>query len=103
MRVPSHPDADQELEQAALFYEQRSQGLGDDFLDEFEQTLERIIAHPIPDPSGSRPGSPASTSTFSIQRGLRNPRRRYLHTGVGARTSASILLASTAPVTPQES
>jgi hypothetical protein len=35
MRVVSHPEADQELEAAALWYEGRQPDLGDDFLDEF--------------------------------------------------------------------
>ncbi len=46
MRVVSHPEADEELEAAALWYEQRQSGLGDDFLDQFERTLRRIVAEP---------------------------------------------------------
>ena len=46
MHVVSHPEADQELEAAALWYEARQPGLGDDFLDEFERTLRRIMAEP---------------------------------------------------------
>jgi plasmid stabilization system protein ParE len=46
MRVVSHPEADEELEAAALWYEQRQPGLGDDFLDQFEHTLRRIVANP---------------------------------------------------------
>ena len=46
MHVVSHPEADQELEGAALWYEQRQLGLGDDFVDEFENTLRRIVAEP---------------------------------------------------------
>ena len=46
MRVLSHPEADEELEAAALWYEQRQPGLGDDFLDQFERTLRRIVAEP---------------------------------------------------------
>ena len=46
MRVVSHPEADEELEAAALWYEGRQPGLGDDFLDEFEHTLRRIVAGP---------------------------------------------------------
>ena len=46
MHVVSHPEADQELEGAALWYEQRQPGLGDDFMDEFERTLRRIVAEP---------------------------------------------------------
>ena len=46
MRVVSHPEADEELEAAALRYEQRQAGLGDAFLDQFERTLRRIVAEP---------------------------------------------------------
>ena len=46
MQVASHPEADEELEGAALWYEERQPGLGDDFLDDFERTLRRIVAEP---------------------------------------------------------
>jgi hypothetical protein len=44
--VVSHPEADEELEAAARWYEERLPGLGDDFLDDFEKTLRRILAAP---------------------------------------------------------
>jgi hypothetical protein len=46
LRVVSHPEADEELEAAALWYEQRQPGLGDDFLDDFELALRRVIQDP---------------------------------------------------------
>jgi len=46
MHVVSHPEADLELEAAALWYEDRQPGLGDDFLNEFEHTLRRVVAQP---------------------------------------------------------
>lgn len=46
MRVVSHPEADAEMEAVALWYEERQSGLGNDFLDEFERTLRRIVAEP---------------------------------------------------------
>ena len=46
MHVVSHPEADEEVEAAALWYEERQPGLGEDFLDEFERTLRRIVAEP---------------------------------------------------------
>jgi plasmid stabilization system protein ParE len=46
MRVVSHPEADDELDAAALWYEERQPGLGDAFLDEFERALRRIVAEP---------------------------------------------------------
>ena len=46
MRVVSHPKADEELEAAAVWYEQCQPGLGLDFLNEFERTLLRILKEP---------------------------------------------------------
>jgi hypothetical protein len=46
MRVLSHPEAGEELQAAALWYEERQPGLGDAFLDQFERTLRRIVAEP---------------------------------------------------------
>jgi hypothetical protein len=44
MRVVSHPEADEELQAAARWYEQREPGLGEKFLAEFERTLRQIVA-----------------------------------------------------------
>ena len=46
MRIAIHPEAEQELSAAALWYEERQAGLGDDFTDEFETTLQRIEREP---------------------------------------------------------
>ncbi|HOB97562.1 MAG TPA: type II toxin-antitoxin system RelE/ParE family toxin [Verrucomicrobiota bacterium] len=46
MHVVSHPEADQELEAAALWYEERQPDLGGHFVEEFEFTLRRIMAEP---------------------------------------------------------
>jgi len=46
MRVVSHPEADEELRAATLWYDERQPGLGDDFLDQYERTLSRIVATP---------------------------------------------------------
>lgn len=46
MHVVSHPEADAELEAAALWYEDRQLDLGNDFLDEFERTSRRIVTEP---------------------------------------------------------
>ncbi len=46
MRVESHPEADQELRAAALWYEERRPGLGEDFLQEFDRAVRRIVAEP---------------------------------------------------------
>jgi hypothetical protein len=47
MRVVSHPEAGQELEAAALWYDQRELGLGEEFLKEFQETLDKITADPL--------------------------------------------------------
>jgi plasmid stabilization system protein ParE len=46
LKAVSHPEADEELEEAALHYAAINPGLGRDFIDEFEATLSRIIATP---------------------------------------------------------
>lgn len=46
MRVIRHPEVAQELEAAALWYEERQQGLGGDFLEEYQVTLDRIQSAP---------------------------------------------------------
>jgi hypothetical protein len=46
LRVVSHPEAEEELEAAALWFEKRQPGLGDGFLDDFEKTLQRILKAP---------------------------------------------------------
>jgi hypothetical protein len=46
MRVVRHPEVPQELEAAALWYEQRQPGLGSDFLEEYQATLARILTQP---------------------------------------------------------
>lgn len=46
MRVVIHPEAGEELEAAALWYEERQPGLGNDFLDQFERALRRVVAEP---------------------------------------------------------
>jgi len=46
LRVVSHPEAEQELEAAAIWYQEKHPGLGDDFLNEFEATVRRILCGP---------------------------------------------------------
>ena len=46
MHVVSHPEADEELEAAARWYEERQPELGDDFLDDFESALRHIVRDP---------------------------------------------------------
>jgi len=44
-RVVSHPEADEELEAAALWYEERQQGLGDDFPDRVKRMESENSVH----------------------------------------------------------
>ena len=46
MRVIRHPEVPQELEAAALWYEERQSSLGKDFLVEYQATLGRILREP---------------------------------------------------------
>jgi toxin ParE1/3/4 len=46
MRVIRHPEVAQELEAAALWYEERSVGLGVAFLDEYELRLREVLEDP---------------------------------------------------------
>ena len=40
------PEAEEEMNEAAQFYEGRSDGLGEDFLDEVQHTVESMLAFP---------------------------------------------------------
>ena len=73
MRVVSHPEVDEELEAAALWYEERQPGLGDAFLDQFERTLRRIVAEP--ERLAQNPGrqSQAQLPALSLRQRLHDP------------------------------
>lgn len=38
--------AEEEMSEASLFYDAASSGLGDDFLDDVQQALDRLCGHP---------------------------------------------------------
>jgi hypothetical protein len=46
MHVIRHPEVPQELEAAALWYEERRSGLGSDFLEEYQATMARVLVDP---------------------------------------------------------
>jgi toxin ParE1/3/4 len=46
MRLTYHPEAEAELLEAARFYEQRTEGLGDRFLHELEAAIQSIQIAP---------------------------------------------------------
>ena len=45
--IEFHNDADEEMQAAAVRYEEQARGLGDEFLDEIEQGLARIQQFPL--------------------------------------------------------
>jgi toxin ParE2 len=47
MRLIRHPEVPQGLAAAALWYGERQPGLGEDFLDEYQATLGRILREPL--------------------------------------------------------
>ena len=67
MKVEFHPLAAKELSDAALFYEGKARGLGDDFLNEVERLLEVLQSHP-------ELGRPASGAVRTV------PTRRFPYT-----------------------
>ena len=44
--VTFHPQAAAELAEATEYYEARSEGLGSDFLNEIERSLDQVVANP---------------------------------------------------------
>lgn len=46
MTFQYHPDAANELTSSIEYYEKKSIGLGAEFLDEIEEAIEQILAHP---------------------------------------------------------
>lgn len=66
MRVELHPDARAELRAAAIWYDERRFGLGDELIDEVSLALTRIAAMPASFPAW--PGT--ETATVGIRRAL---------------------------------
>ena len=46
MRFQYHPEAVQELTSSIQYYEEKSEGLGAEFLDEVENAIAKILTHP---------------------------------------------------------
>lgn len=46
MKLRIHPEASAEIQKEAIYYEQKSQGLGANFLKEIDEAVERIIGYP---------------------------------------------------------
>lgn len=46
MRFQYHPEAARELTGSIKYYEEKSDGLGAEFLDEVEQAIAQILSHP---------------------------------------------------------
>ena len=54
MRLELHPEAQAELRKAALWYDERRPGLGDEFIAEVSATLDRIGEAPEAYPAWPR-------------------------------------------------
>ena len=50
--------AEEEMTEAALFYESRSDGLGSDFLDDVQRSVDRLSEYPHSGEADSRSGAP---------------------------------------------
>jgi len=46
MKFQYHPEAARELTSSIDYYEEKSEGLGADFLDEIEEAIAKALAHP---------------------------------------------------------
>ena len=46
MRFQYHPEASRELTRSIKYYEEKSEGLGAEFLDEVEHAIAQILTHP---------------------------------------------------------
>ena len=69
MRLELHPEAQAELRRAALWYEERRPGLGDEFISEISASLDRVCGAPESYPAwpGTRAEGPLIRKT-SVQR-----------------------------------
>ena len=47
LEIGIHEDAEEELKAAAIFYESRERGLGEDFLQRVSQVFDAVIDHPF--------------------------------------------------------
>ena len=59
MRLELHPEAQAELRSAALWYEERRPGLGDEFISEISASLDRVRDAPNPTRHGRARGRKA--------------------------------------------
>ncbi|MFU8813574.1 MAG: type II toxin-antitoxin system RelE/ParE family toxin [Balneolaceae bacterium] len=46
MRFQYHPEASRELTRSIKYYEEKSEGLGAEFLDEVEHAIAQVLTHP---------------------------------------------------------
>jgi hypothetical protein len=47
MKLEIHPAVEDEAQDAALGYDQKKPGLGDEFMDELSDALDQVLAHPL--------------------------------------------------------
>lgn len=68
MRVAWHPQAEDEMLEAARFYDQRVAGLGGDFLDAIDAAVDQITGDPQPLSKGRRRHSALSSEAVPLLR-----------------------------------
>ncbi|HBB89962.1 MAG TPA: hypothetical protein DC047_20350 [Blastocatellia bacterium] len=74
MKAIFHPEAHQEMIESARFYEEKSRGLGADFLTAVENTTRRIEQNPEAGPITSQ-YTQAACVRFPVHNSLRNTAR----------------------------
>jgi toxin ParE1/3/4 len=47
MKLEIHPAVEDEVQDAALWYDQKKPGLGDEFMDELSDAMDQVLAHPL--------------------------------------------------------
>jgi len=47
MKLEIHLAVEDEVQEAALWYDQKKPGLGDEFMDELSDALNQVLAHPL--------------------------------------------------------
>ena len=67
------PEAEEEMNEAALFYEDRSEGLGTDFLEEVENTIASILMFPKSGPAISMNIRRSHSTAIPLRCPLRDP------------------------------
>src|SRR5215210_3529509 len=89
-RVIIRPEAEVDISDAAVWYENQQPGLGEDFLSQIELAIAGAAENPlslsVPPPKAG--GSTGADQTISVSRVLHSPRRRHHRLSRAARRAA---------------